>query len=245
MSRVDDRALAGQHHIDRLTTAHQLVREAILRAEEAGLDPTVAAVPRGKSLDDEGASPSPLHLKAHTAVLDYQSQVAMFAGELPSELWEETVYTCDIPQSDGRTVDEFYQNRNQKMMSGYQNFMRQKHAHVFDPPDDDPPATEPVGVTLDSLPNWRTIHVSYVVAPEGSGKTSFPKEYRKRILLPIAAIAAAFTQLNLCLSKLGIRAEIESLPSTDEPPEPPEHVREEAPAFAGDAPAPLENGRGK
>lgn len=76
----------------------------------------------------------------------------------------------------------------------------------------------------------RTIEWTESVFDEEHGQISQSRQ--ARVWIPPKVATAVYHQLNSCLKKLNLAADIEAVAGHDTPPEPPKHVRDSAPAYA-------------
>lgn len=88
-------------------------------------------------------------------------------------------------------------------------------------------------ISLSDLSEWRFNYINRSVQEDGhrTGQRTVNKRYR--LYLPVAVASACHSKLNECIHQLGFAAAEPELPDKDTPPEVPEHIRENAPAYGG------------
>lgn len=216
-----DRSEQGRQHLERLGEAHQLARRAIMEVEARG------EAPPTKAAFDANSVPERLQ-RAHATVIDYRDQVAIFEDAIPAELWDASICSVEIPEHNGEAPDQ-----GADKFAEYNSFMERQHSQLRTDIDDTPPDTEDVAVTLSTLSEWRQLYRIYHKEVERAPGRQQYKTFRKRVVLPMQAVAQAFERLNKCLGELGIRTEVHGQRDRDAPPEAPSHVVDAAPGFNG------------
>lgn len=227
---------AATHHVDRIAEAHRVTRQTLMQAESSHVPKNRAwylvDTPNANLWGSSG-SRRELVLRAHAAVIDYSEQVQLLVDDLPDDLWSETFYRADVPADQGK-LEERGSSTSQDRLRDYYNQMEQHHTQLRESDSRPSPADsefETVAVSLDSLPQWRSWFTKFHSETERPGFGSTRQAHDVRRILPLAASAFAYQRLNKCLAEVGLRAAVDEPLDDDTPPEPPEHVREQAPGF--------------
>lgn len=204
-----DKEAGHQNYIEGIYVSREAARSSKLDAEAYRQQPNRCFIDHTRPSQGQDCQ-----REAHAAILNYWSDIRPYSDNLP-RLWEEQFHVGHVPRSQTIEVETNHYGEPKDLSRVYQR------AEANQRP-----------VSLSTLDEWRNSLFQLQLVDPRSGESI---DYRRhKIYLPVAAISEVYDQLNKCVAKLNLAAEIDEIPDRDRPPEPPKHVRDEAPAYQGD-----------
>lgn len=123
-------------------------------------------------------------------------------------LWDEPLYVAAVPAADAAASTSSGSQRRSRL-DDYFTTMASHHDQLEGIDFDGEPDTyDQVVVRLANLSHWRQWYRTYEKSQLVPGRGEVTRQFRKRIIIPAAAVGEVFSQVNRCLRELGILASV-------------------------------------